>query len=556
MNVHLQNLSYAYEKKTVLHDISLRIPEGRLTLVCGVTGSGKSTLLRLISGLDKPSSGSIVSSGNAENSASSMVFQQPETQLFAGSVYKDVEYGLEQRQVSKLRRPELIISALEQVGLPHEAFSRRSPFLLSGGEKRRLCIAGAIAAPPGLLVLDEPTAGLDPPAVRGLLETVQELRRSGLTIVLGTHDLDCFFPIADEVIILRQGQVHYQGPVAPLIADADKLQDAGLEVPSYARIGRWLNQRGILPAMPDSTKNLLDQLERQSIPQPDDSRKAEELAQSQSDPGITKDTANVGIAEVSPEQPELSGRKARWQLFDPRVKWLGMVLWSLVILGMNTPLPLLTATVLIAVLIFYAGISWKRTAGFFKPFLIMFLFLWIISAVSFQSGDWQLGPLGISYQGAVQGGLTILRFALLIALGFLFTETTAGAPLREGLEWAIAPLKRLGIRTRNWSLAVSITLQFVPWILQKVSQLQLALRSRGRQHKQLRHWTPRQIYMLIVPLLIIVIGMGDELATAIESRGYDPEKERTPWFVLIWRRSDTLVLVFILLTAALLRAIS
>ena len=556
MNIQLEDLTFYYDKKKVLHDINLQIPEGRLTLVCGVTGSSKSTLLRIIAGLDKPASGSISYSKHEAESAVSMVFQMPETQLFASSAYKDIEYGLEQREVPKFHRTELVHQALDTVGLPHEQFSERSPFLLSGGEKRKLCIAGAIAATPELLILDEPTAGLDPQAVRSLLETVQELRTSGLTIVIGTHDLDSFFPIADEVVVMSRGYVHDQGPVATLIAQPDRLSTAGLEAPAYVRMGRKLHVLGRLPLIPDSPEGLLQLLSTQSYLIP-----AGNALQAESKG--SGELLNFAVSEDSNEREEenpssspVSARKARWQGLDPRVKWLGMVLWTLVILGMDSPAPLLLTTGLIVVLIGSADISWKRTVAFFRPFLVMFLFLWMVSSVSMHHADWQLGPLGISYSGMIQGGFSILRFVLMIALGFLFTETTTGAPLREALEWAIAPLKKLGIHTRNWSLAVSITLQFVPWILRKISQLQLALRSRGSRKNRLKRWTPRQMALMIVPLLILVIGMGDELATSIESRGYDPSKERTPWFVLTWDRKDTLVLAFVIITAAGLWLIS
>ncbi|MDQ0192342.1 ATP-binding cassette domain-containing protein [Paenibacillus wynnii] len=550
MTIKLEDITYSYDKKQVLHDINIQIPEGRLTLICGVTGSGKSTLLRLISRLDEPNSGSISSSIKDDKSAVSMVFQQPETQLFASSAHKDIEYGLEQREVSKPLRPQLIQYAMDKVGLPYELYSQRSPFLLSGGEKRRLCIAGAIAITPDLLVLDEPTAGLDPPAVRGFLQTIQELLRSGLTIVIGTHDLDSFFPIADKVVVMCQGSVHYQGAVAPLIDEPDELNAAGLEAPAYARIGRKLKLQGRLPNIPSSHESLLKELSAQPYPVPADGTHVRPAINLDSEEALTAHKAYNILPSASPDSSPISKRRARWQALDPRVKWLGMVLWTLIILGMNSPGPLLFTTGLIAVLVWSADISWRRTVVFFRPFLIMFLFLWVLSSISLHHADWQLGPLGIAYSGIIQGGLSILRVILMIALGFLFTETTTEAPLREALEWAIAPLKRLGIRTRNWSLAVSITLQFVPWILRKIVQLQLALRSRGRRKNQLKYWTPRQMSLLIVPLLILVISMGDELATAIESRGYDPTKERTPWFVLVWRRSDTLALMFILLTAA------
>ena len=550
MNIQLENISFSYDQKQVLHEINLHIPEGSLTLICGITGSGKSTLLRLMSGLELPASGCISYVKEGKPLSVSMVFQQPETQLFASSAYKDIEYGLEQHKIPRTLHMELVHQALDKVGLPHELFSQRSPFLLSGGEKRRLCIAGAIALTPELLILDEPTAGLDPSAVRGLLETVQELRDSGLTIVIGTHELDRFLPIADRAVVMSEGSIHYEGPVTPLIEDPAKLRAAGLETPAYARIGRRLKGQGLLANIPDSPENLLQVLQAQAWPVPRKVHSAEVIEDRINEVIACKAQKPEGTLPAAPKHSHpLHLKKLRWQSLDPRVKWAGMVLWTLLILGMNTPAPLLVTLGLIAALIGSAGITWTRTARFFKPFLIMFLFLWMISSVSLHDADWQLGPLGLSYSGMVQGGLSILRFVLMIALGFLFTETTTGAPMREALEWAIAPLNKLGVRTRNWSLAVSITLQFVPWILRKISQLQLALRSRSPRKSPFKRWTPRQISLLIVPLLILVISMGDELATSIESRGYDPNKERTPSFALTWQRRDTLAMAFILLTA-------
>lgn len=551
MIVQMKEVSYLYEKTPALYDIQLEIARGSLTVLCGVTGSGKSTLLRLLSGLVKPSTGSISYGGDVNPQRISMVFQQPETQLFASSVYKDIEYGLEQRGVPKVSRTGLIQSALTKVGLPFEEYSERSPFLLSGGEKRRLCIAGAIAAQPRLLILDEPTAGLDPPAAQALLELVQELQQSGLTIVIGTHDLDAFYPIADQAVVMSQGTVYYSGPVHPLTTDPAKLSAVGLEAPAYVRIGAALRDKGLLKNTPASLEDVLKELQAQPLVVPVLSSDTLEVIQAEdADVLPTEDNRFQAYSEVI--HSKTATLKSRWQERDPRVKWLGMVLGSFIILGMHSLLPLLLTSGIIAGLLGSAGLSWARTVWFFKPFLLMFLFLWILSAISWNSPDYSLGSVGFSNEGIILGGLSVLRFLLLVAIGFLFTETTTGAPLREGLEWAITPLKKLGIRTRNVSLAVSITLQFVPWILSKLSQLQLALRSRGGQQSKLKQWTPRQIYLLLVPLLILVISMGDELATAIESRGYDSKKDRTPTYVLVWRRNDTRVLICILLVTGLL----
>ncbi|QWU16023.1 energy-coupling factor transport system ATP-binding protein [Paenibacillus sophorae] len=600
MPVQLTGVSYLYGQSPALSNIDLLIPEGCLTVLCGVTGSGKSTLLRLLSGLAKPSSGSIDYPPESSAVSASIVFQQPESQLFAASVRKDVEYGLEQRDVPEPRRSEAATRAMEQAGLDPEQYGQRSPFLLSGGEKRRVCIAGAIAPLPRLLLLDEPTAGLDPPAARALLDTVTELKRGGYTIVIATHDLDSFFPLADQVVVLSQGALRYSGPARGLWTEARVLEDAGLEPPAYIRISRMLMRQGRLDALPASAGELLARLDKRSLAHRGSGAASCAKERLSADKDSLALSAEGGplpagggpLAEGMPPPAE-DGRSARsegrlvpgegsaaqspadeaaadagarpaadaaalnfragsvLQMLDPRVKWLAMILWSLVFLKTEGAFPLALAALMIGGLLAAAGIPRKRIVWFYRPFLPMFLFLWLLSAFSWDGTD-AGGPFQFSAEGALTGGLAVLRLGLLISLGFLFTETTSGAPLREGLEWAIAPLGRLGVRTRNWSLAVSVTLQFIPWVLGRISLLQLALASRGNRKRGWERWTPKQLSLMAVPLLLQVIGMGDELATAIEARGYDPSKPRTPWLVLCWQRRDTAALLLAVLAAALL----
>lgn len=582
MSIQAEQLSFRYENGSLaVRDISLDIPPGTLTVLCGSNGSGKSTLLRLLAGLAHPSSGQI--NHDAGKLEASMVFQQPETQLFAGTVYKDIEYGLAERGVPKAQRPEIIASVLKQTGLAFDEFAGRSPFLLSGGEKRRVGIAGSLAVGPGLLVLDEPTAGLDPPAAQALLKLLQELRGNGLTLIVSTHDLDSFLPLADKVIVMKQGTVHYDGPAPALAEDPGLLEEAGLIPPVYASIGQRAVERGLLEAVPHSLEELLAELAQHPLPLPQVSglpanngaaaapakprphspSSGHSAEQSAEHAGVDSLKSRLRPAAPAGEEaatpaghgPRFGQPPARsgWPNLDPRVKWLGMLLGSLVLLAADSLLPLLLTAGLLSVLAVSAHISRRRAVRFFRPFLVMFLFLWLLSSLSWSSSpDFALGPVGFSHTGVVRGGISVLRFLLLLSLGFLFTETTTGAPLREGLEWAIAPLRTLGIRTRNWSLAVSVTLQFVPWILGKLAQLQLALRSRGRHSRGLGRWSPRQIILMIVPLLILVLGMGDELATAVESRGYDPNRQRTPIYQLSWSRRDTAAALCIVTTAALL----
>lgn len=548
MRIELSDVAFRYEQEMVLRDISLQIPSGSLTVFCGETGSGKSTLLQVISGLEKPSGGRIEYSEPDARRWTGIVFQSPDTQIFAGTVLQDLAYGLELRGVSKEERVKKAEQALARVGLEPAAFVERSPHLLSGGEKRRVVIAGALALEPKVLILDEPTAGLDPAACRELVGVLQELQADGLTLLVSTHDLDLFFPLADQVCVMTEGEVSFQGSVQELVADPSLLEAAGLELPAAARIAYRLRSRGLDVAVTVGVKELVAELRGMEWRKGDGGARGEKGAWNE------KEARSGGELRGLIEQKDVSAETTGavgldWDFvqsygsyvhrLDPRMKWFGMVVLSFALLQISNGWGVLGAVALLAWLMRIAQVTWRKMFGYLRPFFIMFSFIWLVSAVSFGGGDAALGPVGVFYEGAVQGGLGVIRFLFVIGLGLIFTETTTGAPLREGFEWGIRPLRKWKVPTRDLSLAVSVALQFLPWILDKLVQLRKAFASRGQDTIGVRKWTPRQITLLIFPLLIIVIKMGDELATAIESRGYDRQVERTSWYQLRWKGKDT-----------------
>ncbi|MFC4766652.1 ATP-binding cassette domain-containing protein [Effusibacillus consociatus] len=556
MQIRFASVGFRYEREPILRDVNLEIPAGSLTVICGRTGSGKSTLLQLMAGLESPTAGTIRYKGAGETDDRilpaiprerlAIVFQMPEAQLFAGTVQQDVGFGLEVRKVPKPNQLPRIEEALRRVGLESSEFLERSPFLLSGGEKRRVAIAGALVLEPELLILDEPTAGLDPAASRELLGILARLREQRMTIVVATHDLDSFFPLADQVVVMEKGQVAYAGGSKGLLMEATILQEAGLEFPSAARIASLLRKNGILVEAPLSVDELIESLERGNLAEPSQAADWELIEDTYRSEVVP--ISNRLAAPVLNQQPESS----MLHRLDPRMKWFAMVSLSLACLSVANGWGVAASFALTAALFRFAKISWRRAWTFFRPVLFVFGFLFAISAVTFQNPDWSLGPIGITWQGAKLGGIGVARFLLVILLGFLFTETTTGAPLREGLEWAIRPLRKVGVPTRDISLAVSIALQFVPWILEKMGQIRKALASRGQEITGIRKWSPRQISMMVVPLMISVLTLGDELATAIESRGYNRYVERTPWYELRWTRTDTVACGITAVTAGLI----
>jgi energy-coupling factor transport system ATP-binding protein len=244
--LNIKNVSFAYSEagskkvdvsKKVLNNVNLKIAAGELHLLVGVNGSGKSTLLRIAAGLLPPSCGSVTlcDSGIAPLPGDiGLVFQNPEDQLFATTVFDDIAFGLRNtgrgNDAALLR--EYVNDALEDVALSPSDFSSRSPFTLSGGQARRVAIATVLAMRQRVVLFDEPTSGLDSHGVAQIVGMLMKLRASGVAVVLVSHDIDAFLPLADKVSVLKHGRVTFSGSAAELVASAFTLVDAGLKLPA------------------------------------------------------------------------------------------------------------------------------------------------------------------------------------------------------------------------------------------------------------------------------------------------------------------------------------
>ena len=258
--IELKKLSYTYSQKTpfekrALDNVDLAIEEGEFVGLIGATGSGKSTLIQHLNGLVKVQEGEVVVAGmNASDKKSlkqlrftvGMVFQYPEYQLFEETVARDVAFGPKNMKLEKDEIDRRVRRALEVVGLPYDEFAERSPFELSGGEKRRAAIAGVIAMEPKILVLDEPVAGLDPVGRREVLALVRKLHEEvSPTVIMVSHYMDDIAEMADRIVALKEGRVVADGSPEEVFGEREKLAQAGLALPSAARIADKLTERGI-----------------------------------------------------------------------------------------------------------------------------------------------------------------------------------------------------------------------------------------------------------------------------------------------------------------------
>ena len=252
---HLYMPGTPYES-SALKQINLTVQEGSFVGLIGHTGSGKSTLVQHLNGLLMPTSGQVIvddieltKKGADLREARrrvGMVFQYPEHQLFEETVEKDVAFGPSNMGIKGDELAQCVRSAMEVVGLEFEQFRERSPFELSGGQRRRVAIAGVLAMQPKYLVLDEPTAGLDPKGRRELLELVSRLHDGGqVTILMVTHSMDDIVRVAREIIVLNHGRIVMNDSTENIFARADELIEIGLDIPDVVRLSRAMKAHGI-----------------------------------------------------------------------------------------------------------------------------------------------------------------------------------------------------------------------------------------------------------------------------------------------------------------------
>lgn len=263
--IKIESLTHIYSKKTpsekvALNNINLSIEEGEFVAIVGHTGSGKSTLVQHLNGLIKPhkkgKNGRVEIYGRSTTEKKGlkqlrfdvgMVFQYPEYQLFEDTVAKDIAFGPKNMKLDKEEIDKRVRKSLELVGLPYDDFAERSPFELSGGEKRRVAIAGVIAMEPKILVLDEPFAGLDPEGVKEITELVLKLKREVCpTIITVTHDMDSASTLANRIIALCNGKIVADGTPKEVFGNRALIKEIGLDVPFVARVVDRLAEEGIV----------------------------------------------------------------------------------------------------------------------------------------------------------------------------------------------------------------------------------------------------------------------------------------------------------------------
>ncbi len=265
MPIEVSHLTHCYSEGSALRtvaldDVSFRIENGEFVGIIGHTGSGKSTLVQHLNGLLKPTSGQVLIDGEDLNGEHvnrralrqriGLVFQYPEYQLFEETVAKDIAFGPKNQGLSAAEIDERVRYAMECVHLDYQKYAERSPFELSGGQMRRVAIAGVLAMKPSVLILDEPTAGLDPRGRDRILGMLEELHaRENVTILMVSHSMDDMARLADRLIVMSDGKVVADGTPREIFMQEDMMTSIGLDIPEAARLCARLRAKGYdLPA--------------------------------------------------------------------------------------------------------------------------------------------------------------------------------------------------------------------------------------------------------------------------------------------------------------------
>ena len=265
MSIEVKHLTHTYGegsafRATALEDVSLRVEDGEFLCLVGHTGSGKSTLVQHLNGLLKPTSGQVLVDGEDLNGEKTnrravrqkvgLVFQYPEYQLFEETVAKDIAFGPKNQGLPPEEIDRRVRRAMAHVQLDYNTYAERSPFELSGGQMRRVAIAGVLAMEPGVLILDEPTAGLDPRGRERILGMIRDLHAEGhTTIIMVSHSMDDVARLATRVAVMSRGKMVAVDTPRRIFAQPEMLRSIGLDVPEAARLCAALREKGYdLPA--------------------------------------------------------------------------------------------------------------------------------------------------------------------------------------------------------------------------------------------------------------------------------------------------------------------
>jgi energy-coupling factor transport system ATP-binding protein len=556
MPITVERLSVVADgaERPLLNGISCKFGDGEITIIAGRNGSGKSTLLDALGGL-AAFEGSVrvdglpLTDGNGPEASGigriGQQFQYPEAQLFARTVQGEFDYSLRYLKLSRRENARRTDEAMREMGLAPE-LKTQSPLLLSGGEKRRVALASTLATDPGWLLLDEPTAGLDPEAADRLLGfLLQRKREASGGIVVATHDLDLLLPVADRVIVLQDGCVAADMPASELAASPEIWDRAQIGTPLSVALAEQMRSLGVtVPAKfltPEEAAGLL--AERLTGA---DGNAAERRPMDSSVEYSTQAEAERNVGTVSGGVAPPSGRRRFVQSLDPRTKWLFYMCFSIGLLAQRDWTGVACGLAITAVLELLCRVPLRSMMPILRPFLWFMVISAVVSGIGFGEsgggdGALRLGAVSFSVAAALKSSLELAKIILVMAGGVLLSATTTPFEMKRGIERIAAPLARIKFPVEAISLTGSLLLRFIPVLRKEADRFNRIAKSRGKRVRRSGTIRLRDLPVMIVPLLLSLLQMASDLSLALEARGYTLRgMRRTAAVTLRMKRPDWL----------------
>ena len=564
------HVSIAYENAEVLNDISLSIPSRRVTLIAGRSGAGKTTLACLAAGLTKAQSGSVLLGGTAPVPGEvALAFQNPEQQLFLETVERELAFAPSNLGCSEDEVARRVSEAASQLEIKELLPS--DPFCLSGGQARRVALASILTLNPHAVVLDEPTAGLDAPARAALHRLVQDLACKGFPVLVVSHDLEEWLAIADQVVLLADGTIAWQGTPAALASDMDAFARAGLEPPESWQLRELLaraekrDSAGVNGAT--SVEAAAQGQEAGAARGPEGSVAQDSKSTAAQGPKAAVARALKGVATQEPSShgSEVAAKPSRKDTagrglegVDARVKVTLLLVATAALFAARAPWALAMWAMLCLLVLRASGIGGKAVARALKPVALLFAFIVCANLVSCDgSADVAIaGSVGISTVGAARAATAVARIIMLVCLALSVAASTTPTKLAQACTSLMRPLGHIGVPIEDVGLVLAMALRFIPVVSEEAGRIRLAQRARGVNFdegsvlRRVRAWAA-----VFTPLVVGLFRRADRVAESMDARCYG-QRSSGKYRRVPLQPADKLVLLGGLVVMAVLTVLS
>lgn len=570
--------SIAYENADVLNDISLSIPSGRVTLIAGRSGAGKTTLACLAAGLTKAQSGSVLLGGTAPVPGEvALAFQNPEQQLFLETVEHELAFAPRNLGCSEDEVARRVSEAASQLEIKELLPS--DPFCLSGGQARRVALASILTLNPRAVVLDEPTAGLDAPARAALHRLVQDIACKGLPVLVVSHDLEEWLAIADQVVLLADGTIAWQGTPAALASDIDAFARAGLEPPESWQLRELLVQAekrdsagvngatSVEAAVQGQEAGAARGPEGSVAQEPEGSVARDSKSTAAQGPKATaaRELKGVATQEPSSHGSEVAAKPGRKDAagrglegVDARVKVTLLLVATAALFAARAPWALAMWAMLCLLVLRASGIGGKAVARALKPVALLFAFIVCANLVSCDgSADVAIaGSVGISTVGAARAATAVARIIMLVCLALSVAASTTPTKLAQACTSLMRPLGHIGVPIEDVGLVLAMALRFIPVVSEEAGRIRLAQRARGVNFdegsvlRRVRAWAA-----VLTPLVVGLFRRADRVAESMDARCYG-QRSSGKYRRVPLQPADKLVLLGGLVVMAVLTVLS